>query len=144
MRHILHLLWSGVWVAGPILLGVLLWRLAAIRGALHGLWDAKRPGLADVARRTNAFGAVGALRPLRLSSGNVAFDEWRDGELGRLAERRREIDTTGRRFAAFLVGLRRAKDRDEFDRFKREAETPAHSRDVDLVRATPGNAPPAS
>ncbi|MCP4895941.1 MAG: DUF2852 domain-containing protein, partial [bacterium] len=47
------------------------------------------------------------------STGNAAFDEYRESTLKRLEEERRE-------FAQFLERLRRAKDQDEFDRFMSE------------------------
>ncbi len=47
------------------------------------------------------------------STGNAAFDEYREATLRRLEEERRE-------FAQFLERLRRAKDQDEFDRFMSE------------------------
>ena len=47
------------------------------------------------------------------STGNAAFDEYRETTLRRLEEERRE-------FAEFLERLRRAKDQDEFDRFMSE------------------------
>ena len=48
-----------------------------------------------------------------VSTGNAAFDEYRETTLRRLEEERRE-------FAQFLERLRRAKDQDEFDRFMSE------------------------
>jgi len=49
------------------------------------------------------------------STGNAAFDEYRESTLKRLEEERRE-------FAEFLERLRRAKDQDEFDKFMSEQE----------------------
>ncbi len=54
------------------------------------------------------------------SSGNAAFDDWRQGELSRLEEERRKLVAAEREFADFLEQLRRARDRDEFDRFMQE------------------------
>ncbi len=51
------------------------------------------------------------------SSGNVAFDEWREAELARLEEERQKLLAAEREFADFMENLRRAKDREEFDRF---------------------------
>jgi len=47
------------------------------------------------------------------STGNVAFDEYRETTLKRLEEERQE-------FTHFLERLRRAKDQDEFDKFMAE------------------------
>jgi hypothetical protein len=51
------------------------------------------------------------------SSGNLAFDEWREAELARLEEERQKLVAAEREFASYMENLRRAKDREEFDRF---------------------------
>jgi hypothetical protein len=51
------------------------------------------------------------------SSGNLAFDEWRETELARLEEERQRLLAAEREFGDFMENLRRAKDREEFDRF---------------------------
>jgi hypothetical protein len=53
------------------------------------------------------------------SSGNVAFDEWRERELARLEEERRKLAEAEREFAEHIDELRRARDRAEFDAFMR-------------------------
>jgi hypothetical protein len=53
-------------------------------------------------------------------TGNVAFDDWREKELERLAEERRKLDETLTEFDDYMRELRRAKDQEEFDRFMRE------------------------
>lgn len=53
-------------------------------------------------------------------SGNVAFDEWRDAELERLAAERRRLDSMREEFDTYVRELRRAKDQDEFNRFMGE------------------------
>ncbi len=50
-------------------------------------------------------------------TGNVAFDDWREKELERLAEERRKLDELRDEFDDYARELRRAKDQDEFDRF---------------------------
>jgi hypothetical protein len=47
------------------------------------------------------------------STGNIAFDEYRETTLKRLEEEQRE-------FTQFVERLRRAKDQDEFDKFMSE------------------------
>ncbi|WP_395664303.1 DUF2852 domain-containing protein [Methylocella sp.] len=54
------------------------------------------------------------------SSGNQAFDDWRDAELARLEEERRKLVAAEREFVEFMENLRRARDREEFDRFMQE------------------------
>jgi Protein of unknown function (DUF2852) len=57
------------------------------------------------------------------ATGNVAFDDWRDGELNRLAEERRKLDEMRDEFDSYARELRRAKDKEEFDRFMAARET---------------------
>lgn len=64
-------------------------------------------------RRARDFGGFARMRP----TGNVAFDEWRDAELARLEEERRKLESAQQEFADYMETLRRAKDREEFDRF---------------------------
>ncbi|MCA0026202.1 MULTISPECIES: DUF2852 domain-containing protein [unclassified Mesorhizobium] len=63
-------------------------------------------------------------------TGNVAFDDWREKELERLAEERRKLDDMLTEFDDYARELRRAKDQDEFDRFmanRNKSTTPAKS-----------------
>ncbi|PBB97693.1 DUF2852 domain-containing protein [Mesorhizobium sp. WSM3862] len=53
-------------------------------------------------------------------TGNVAFDDWREKELERLAEERRKLDEMLNEFDEYARELRRAKDQEEFDRFMAE------------------------
>ena len=55
-------------------------------------------------------------QPSPRPSGNRAFDEYRDETLRRLEEEQRE-------FQEFLVRLRMAKDKAEFDQFMAERRT---------------------
>jgi hypothetical protein len=57
-------------------------------------------------------------------TGNVAFDDWRDRELERLAEERRKLDETLAQFDEYARELRRAKDQEEFDRFMAQRNKP--------------------
>lgn len=68
-------------------------------------------------------------------TGNIAFDEYRQAELDRLEAERRRLVEEEREFGEFLHNLRRAKDRDEFDRFMRDRAERAHE--------TEGNGGPA-
>lgn len=55
--------------------------------------------------------------PANRSSGNAAFDEYREATLKRLEDEQRE-------FRAFLERLRAAKDKAEFDQFMAERREP--------------------
>ncbi|OKL44553.1 DUF2852 domain-containing protein [Pseudovibrio exalbescens] len=50
-------------------------------------------------------------------TGNVAFDEYREAELKRLEEERRKLDAMRNDFDNYMKELRRARDKEEFDRF---------------------------
>jgi hypothetical protein len=60
------------------------------------------------------------------STGNLAFDEWRQAELTRLEAEREKLRAAEQEFSTFVENLRRAKDREEFDRFmaQRNAQPP--------------------
>lgn len=66
----------------------------------------------------SGFGGFGP-RP----TGNSAFDEWRSAELARLEEERQKLVQAERDFADHLDKLRRARDREEFERFMAERQT---------------------
>ena len=60
-------------------------------------------------------------------TGNSAFDTWRDAEVRRLEDEWRRLETARREFGEFVENVRRAKDREEFERFmneRRGRETP--------------------
>jgi hypothetical protein len=104
------------WPLGLAMLAYILWgdrfhqmaddAMAQYRG---GRWTGDKPVFSRVSPM---------VRPR--STGNVAFDDYRDTELRRLEEERRKLDAMRDEFDAYLRNLRQAKDREEFDRFMRE------------------------
>jgi Protein of unknown function (DUF2852) len=72
---------------------------------------------------------LGRLTSVAAGSGNSAFEAWKQGEVDRLEQERRKLADAEREFAAFLDQLKRARDREEFDRFMaaraRAAEGPS-------------------
>jgi Protein of unknown function (DUF2852) len=67
------------------------------------------------------------------ASGNAAFDDYRENELKRLEEERRKLDEELREFESYMRDLRRARDQEEFDRFKRQrADKTRNSPTIDL------------
>ncbi len=54
------------------------------------------------------------------ASGNAAFDDYRAEQLRRLEEERKRLDEEIGAFHEYMANLRKAKDREEFDRFMRE------------------------
>ena len=118
------------WPIGLAILGVKIWQKRTghdgdMVGFVQQKWQEKSMGnwsmgcrsSNDVAPRWSAgnFGmnGFGAMR----STGNVAFDDWRATELARLEEERRKLADAEREFADHMENLRRARDREEFERF---------------------------
>ena len=105
--------WIGVMVLGfilfwPIGLALLIYLIWSGR---MGCW--KRNGLEEMGRaRGRWHGPYGGWRRPP-SSGNTAFDEYREETLRRLEEEQKE-------FMEFLDRLRQAKDKAEFDQFMNE------------------------
>ena len=71
-------------------------------------WAARGPAWAQPA--AGGFGGMGR-------TGNSAFDEWRASELSKLEEERKRLANAEREFADHIEGLRRSRDREEFERF---------------------------
>jgi len=126
--------WSAFDLVALVLGLVVFWPIGlAIFG--YKMWQQKRGGpdlqtLASGAwsRARDAFqGSGGPARGWTPSasswtpgSGNSAFDAWKAAELARLEEERRKLDNAHREFADFMDNVRKAKDREEFDRFMNE------------------------
>jgi hypothetical protein len=98
------------WPLGAALLAFLIWsgRMGCCRSAGAGRWHGHR-------RHGRWHGG-------HWSSGNVAFDEYREETLRRLEEEQRE-------FKEFLDRLRHAKDKAEFEQFMAERRRPRPSSD---------------
>jgi hypothetical protein len=98
------------WPVGLATLAFLLWsgRMGCWKHGRFAHWQAGAP-LQDRMRRWQGGGLP--------STGNRAFDEYRDATLRRLEEEQRE-------FVAFLDRLRLAKDKAEFDQFLAERRPP--------------------
>ncbi|ALN71101.1 DUF2852 domain-containing protein [Aureimonas sp. AU20] len=115
------------WPLGLAVLAYILWgdRLEAFRFDVNRATDR----VVDGFRRSGARVPFGAT-----ATGNLAFDEWRDAELKRLDEERRRLDDAGAEFESYARELRRAKDREEFDRFMSQRGRRAGAVDADVVR----------
>lgn len=106
------------WPVGLAILAYLLWsgRMGCARNGDMTRWQARMAERWE--RNRERWGGCG--RPYS-SSGNRAFDEYREETLRRLEEEQRE-------FKSFLERLRMAKDKAEFDQFM--AERRNRSRDA--------------
>ena len=94
------------WPLGLLMLAYILWgdRIPEIKRHFDGV---KRDWSGE-----SRCGPRGAAR-----SGNFAFDDYRAAELKRLDEERRKLEEERREFERYVHDLRRARDKEEFDRF---------------------------
>lgn len=112
----------------PIGLAIVFWKIWQRKHGYEGdLFAFARHQAGRFEQGWSAWSAGGESKPadgwrgpgFMRSSGNVAFDDWREGELARLEEERRKLAESERDFAEHIDQLRRAKDRSEFDSFMR-------------------------
>jgi hypothetical protein len=109
------------WPLGLAMLAYLLWsgRMSCGCSGHHGRhWQNRFYGKSDRARSRVEDEVRNFSRGP--SSGNRAFDDYREATLKRLEEEERE-------FREFLIKLRQAKDKVEFDQFMAERKTPPAS-----------------
>ena len=120
--------WTPLTIALMVLGFVVFWPLGLAMLA-YIIWGDRLDGFKrDVNRATDDMftGCRRARRHSHARTGNVAFDDWREKELERLAEERRKLDEAREEFDEYMRELRRAKDQKEFDRFmaKRKKDRP--------------------
>lgn len=116
------------WPIGLAVLAYILWgERFGWRARLESFVDGVRSGV--FASRFQGFPGGG---PYTGGSGNAAFDAYRARELERLEAERRRLEAERREFEAYMANLRRARDQEEFDRFK--ADRAKHRRFDDDVR----------
>ncbi len=109
------------WPIGLAVLGWKIWQkksgypgdIVSFGREMRARWAGGRRGFFAPNYATGASGWRG-------SSGNAAFDEWRAAELARLEAEYQRIAAAEREFAQYLDTLRRARDREEFERFMNE------------------------
>jgi Protein of unknown function (DUF2852) len=92
----------GFVVFWPIGLAILFWIL----------WNKRHGARMGVPAWVDRF-----TRGVAPATGNFAFEEWKRAELDRLEQERRKLAEAEQEFATFLDQLKRAKDREEFERF---------------------------
>jgi hypothetical protein len=109
----------GFIVFFPIGLAVLFWNIWSSR---HGQWQAS-PAFAGMGGA--GFGQMPwsqTNRDLSRDSGNSVFEDYKKATLERLEEERRKLIAEQEAFASFMDDLKKAKDREEFERFMRDRE----------------------
>ncbi|MDR2311326.1 MAG: DUF2852 domain-containing protein [Brucellaceae bacterium] len=130
--------WTPATIALMVLGFVFFWPLGLAMLA-YIIWGDRLPGVKhDINQATDDF--VGKFRRkgqefsrftgVMNSTGNSAFDDWRDEELKRLDEERRKLDEARSEFEAHIRELRRARDREEFERFMAERRKNTSQDDV--------------
>lgn len=111
---------TGLWPLGLFMIAYMIW------GRQWGLdfsnWGRMEQSMSRAGdKMKHAFGDTfdgNAWSNRTDATGNAAFDEWRAEELRRLEEERRKLDEARREFESYMEELRRARDREEFERFK--------------------------
>lgn len=114
------------WPLGFAMLAYIIWgdRLPGVKRDIH---QAKDEIFSKCRRKSEDFSRFTSGMT---STGNSAFDDWRDAELKRLDEERRKLDEARDEFEAHIRELRRARDREEFERFMRERRNNTSKDDV--------------
>lgn len=118
------------WPVGLAILAYLLWsgRMTCGWHGRHGRWHNRFADKFDRARSRVEDEVRGFSRGY--TSGNQAFDDYREATLRRLEEEERE-------FRDFLTKLRQAKDKAEFDQFMTERKTSSSSTPPDAAAPQP-------
>src|ERR1700722_4476379 len=107
------------WPIGLAILGFKIWqRKSGYQGDLQTVAQDKWREARSAMSAGPWQGRRGFFAPS--STGNSAFDEWKAAEIARLEEERRKLQEAHREFATFVDNIRRAKDREEFERFMNE------------------------
>jgi uncharacterized protein DUF2852 len=117
--------WSFITISLMVVGFILFWPLG-LAVLAYILWGERFGGSSDKAERWIHKQKDGwnsrsrRHRGSRHSSGNAAFDDYRQEQMQRLDEERRRLDEEVSQFQGFVRNLRMARDRDEFDRFMRD------------------------
>jgi hypothetical protein len=141
-QHALRPAWTPLTIVLMVVGFAIAWPLGLVMLA-YILWGHKVPEIRqhfEGTRREWQANARDWCRPRGTSysfsrSGNVAFDDYRERELKRLDEERRKLEEERQEFEAYVQNLRRARDKEEFDRFRNDRANrrpPANSETIDL------------
>lgn len=117
---------KGAWIAVMVLGFIAFWPVGLAILA-YMIWSKR---MSTCSKRTQSDRLSYAAHP---TSGNAAFDAYRDATLARLQD---EQDS----FVAFLGRLRQAKDKAEFDQFMSDRDAKAQNRDADDTPDAPKEA----
>ena len=124
------------WPIGLAILAYKFWQkktgAADLQTVAATAWGEARSAMSGAASQTRPWTGSNWARGFTTSTGNHAFDDWKATELARLEEERRKLEEAHREFSDFVENIRRAKDREEFERFMAER------------RANPPQTPPSA
>ncbi|WP_322989876.1 DUF2852 domain-containing protein [Hoeflea sp.] len=111
--------WTPATIALMILGFMVFWPLGLAMLAYILFGDRLDTFKSDVNRAADGFACSfrRSTHAPRTSTGNVAFDEWRDAEMARLDEERKKLDEMRQEFDQHMRDLRMARDRTEFEQF---------------------------
>ena len=111
--------WTPATIALMVLGFMVFWPLGLAMLAYIIWGDRLEAFKTDVNRATDNFACSFRKKQhgMRTSSGNAAFDDWRDTEMSRLDEERKKLDEMRREFDQHMRDLRMARDRTEFEQF---------------------------
>lgn len=113
------------WPLGLLMLAYILWGHRIPQVSEH-FGTSQRQGWCGPGRRSRSDGWSGP-------SGNAAFDDYRTAELRRLDAERRRLEEERAEFERYAQDLRRARDKEEFDRFMANRPRPRTNGDtIDL------------
>lgn len=111
---------KGAWIAAMVLGFIFFWPIG-LALLFYMIWSKRMSSKSCSARRSRRFGSN--------TSGNSAFDAYRDETIRRLEE---EQDA----FHAFMERLRNARDKSEFDQFMNDRRTKSDETDTVDAPAT--------
>lgn len=107
--------WSPLTIFLMVLGFIVFWPLGlAMLGYI--LWGDRIGKLADDTRAQ--YRGAGVQGVIKHSTGNTTFDRYRQEELARLEAERARLEEEAKAFEAYMRELRRAKDQEEFERFR--------------------------
>lgn len=111
--------WSPLTVMGTVLGFMVYWPLGLLMIA-YVVWGERF--MSEGQELTGKLRRFGRGTPFAAPTGfsrtgNVAFDDYREATLRRLEDERAQLEAQEREFSDFMRELRRARDKEEFDRF---------------------------
>ena len=118
--------WSPLHIAA-VIAGFIVWWPLGLAALAFFIWGDRLPRdrvREGFERAKQEFGGFARETRGWSPSGNAAFDDYRAETLRRLEEERRKLEDEGRAFSEFMRNLRRARDKEEFDRFMADRNAP--------------------